>query len=180
MRNLIIAFLFFLPSLAFSQSFKTESGEAIFLSKAPLNEFTGESEKLKGLIDLEKNLVDFYLDLNTLKTGIGLRDRHMRENYLETDKFPFAEFTGKMKSIPALNAGTTYPVVVVGKFKIHGIERNVEITGNLQKTSSGNIELKAKFDILLGDYEIPLPKLVFYELAEKQEVSINATLKPVK
>ena len=63
MRNLIIAFLFFLPSLAFSQSFKTESGEAIFLSKAPLNEFTGESEKLKGLIDLEKNLVDFYLDL---------------------------------------------------------------------------------------------------------------------
>ena len=104
----------------------------------------------------------------------------MRENYLETDKFPFAEFTGKMKSIPALNTGTTYPVAVVGKFKIHGIERNVEITGNLQKTSSGNLELKAKFDILLGDYEIPLPKLVFYELAEKQEVSINATLKPVK
>jgi polyisoprenoid-binding protein YceI len=138
------------------------------------------SDQLHGLIDLEKNLLDFYIDLNTLDTGIGLRDKHMRDNYLETEKYPFAEFTGKISPIPALNIGAKSPVTAVGKFKIHGVEREIEVKGTLTKNAKGEIELEAGFEVLLSDYKIPLPKLVFYELAEKQEISIKATLKPKK
>ncbi|MFC3414667.1 YceI family protein [Algoriphagus hitonicola] len=180
MKYLLIIFLVLSFNSVFAQAYQTKTGKAIFLSKAPLNEFTGVSEQLQGLIDLEKNMVDFYLDLNTLKTGIGLRDRHMRDNYLETEKYPFAEFTGKLTSIPELKSGQTQAVAVNGRFKIHGVERDMEITGQLQRMTNGDLSLKANFDILLGDYEIPLPKLVFYELAEKQEVSIEAFLKPKK
>ncbi|MBK9304990.1 MAG: YceI family protein [bacterium] len=34
------------------------------------------------------------VDLAALDTGIGLRNRHMRENHLETDRFPQAVFRG--------------------------------------------------------------------------------------
>lgn len=70
-----------------AQSYLTESGNVNFLSKASLNEFNGESDKLNGLIDLSQNLLDFYVDLNTLDTGIGLRNKHMRDNYLETEDY---------------------------------------------------------------------------------------------
>ncbi len=179
MKRLVL-FFFFITNVSAAQTYLTESGNVNFLSKAPLNEFNGVSDKLNGLIDLSQNLLDFYVDLNTLDTGIGLRDKHMRDNYLETEKYPFAEFTGKMSPIPMLNSGTKSPVSAIGKFKIHGVERQIEVKGTLSKNARGELELVAGFDILLSDYKIPVPKLVFYELAEKQEVTIKATLKPKK
>lgn len=160
-----------------AQSFKTESGSVAFLSKAPMNEFTGKSSSLNGLIDMEKNLLDFYVDLNTLKTGIGLRDRHMRDNYLETKKYPFAEFTGKMESIPNLSVGESKPVVAKGIFKIHGQQKEISVKGTIKMLSANELLLEASFPILLGDFKIEIPSVVFYELAEEQLVTIQANLK---
>lgn len=176
----LILFFYLITNVAHAQQFLTETGYVNFLSKAPLSDFNGESEQLHGLIDVEKNMLDFYIDLNTLDTGIGLRDKHMRDNYLETEKFPFAEFSGKMSPVPNLVLGISNKVTASGKFKIHGIERQIEVKGTLIKNTKGEVELIAAFDILLSDYDIPLPKLVFYELAEKQEVTLKATLKPKK
>ncbi|WP_317174861.1 YceI family protein [Pararhodonellum marinum] len=168
--------------VAFGQVFKTDKGYVEFLSKAPLNEFTGKSEKLNGMIDLDKNIIDFFIDLNTLKTGIGLRDRHMRENYLETSKYPFAEFTGKVNGlnedlIEKLHAGQS--VDATGKFKIHGQEKSLDVPGTLTLSEDKqSMVLEASFLIMLSDFDIDIPKVVFYELAEEQKVSIKATLKP--
>jgi len=179
MKRLVL-FLFFITNVSVAQTFLTESGNVDFLSKAPLSEFNGVSDKLHGLIDLSGNVLDFYVDLNTLDTGIGLRDKHMRDNYLETEKYPFAEFTGKFNAIPSLTSGSKIPVTANGKFKIHGVERQIQVTGTLSKNTKGELELEAGFEVLLSDYKIPVPKLIFYELAENQTVTINATLKPKK
>lgn len=170
---LLVFFLF--AATVNGQEYQTQNGKAVFLSKASLSEFTGESKSLKGLIDTDKNLVDFFLDLNTLKTGITLRDKHMRENYLETEKYPFAEFTGKFESMPTLSAASE-KVTVKGKFKIHGVEREITVSGMLKKLSNGSLELKANWVVALNDYKIEIPKLVFYELAAEQQVSIEAIL----
>lgn len=175
----MIRFVFlgaFLLSLsAKAQEFQTQAGKVVFLSKASLSEFTGESKTLKGLIDLDKNLVDFFLDLNTLKTGITLRDKHMRENYLETEKYPFAEFTGKFETLPTLTTSSE-KVKVRGKFKIHGVEREIVVEGLLKKLANGSLDLKANWTVALDDYKIEIPKLVFYELVPEQQVSIEVIL----
>jgi polyisoprenoid-binding protein YceI len=176
MKRIFSLFLFFLSLQGFGQEYLTTKGQVTFLSKAPLNEFEGKSSSLNGLVNLETNLLDFFVDLNTLKTGIGLRDSHMRENYLETDKFPFAEFTGNLVQLPTLVMANKTPVKAVGKFKIHGIERDIEVLGFLTLIQNGKVELDTSFEILLSDYQIPLPKLVFYELAQEQKVTINAIL----
>lgn len=173
-----IAILFSLQ--ASGQEYLTTNGDVTFLSKAPLNEFEGNSSMLNGLINLDSNLLDFFVDLNTLKTGIGLRDSHMRESYLETDQYPFAEFTGKIAQIPILVTGEKIPVKALGTFKIHGEEREIEVSGMLVKQQNGKITLEARFSIALSDYKIALPKLVFYELAQEQEVTIHAVLTPKK
>ncbi|WP_291785159.1 YceI family protein [Cecembia sp.] len=178
LANLLLGFiLVFFTGNLMAQEYLTENGKTLFISKAPMSEFTGESQQLHGLIDLDKNLLDFYIHLNTLKTGIGLRDRHMRENYLETKKFPFAEFTGKIADFPDLLKGKEVPVIAKGKFKIHGVEREIEVPGTLLKNSDQELVLKAEFKVLLGDYNIEIPKVMFYELAEDQMVKIEAILK---
>lgn len=174
----VIAISFFaFPKIGNTQGFKTENGSVEFLSKASLNEFTGVSSSLNGLVDLEKNLLDFFVDLNTVKTGIGLRDRHMRENYLETKKFPFAEFTGKIETLPTLTKGQSKEVLAKGKFKIHGVEREIEVSGKLTLVSDNELKLEAQFKVLLSDYKIDIPTVVFYELSEEQVVTIQAVLK---
>jgi polyisoprenoid-binding protein YceI len=179
-RFLIFPLLFILllkPDEIKAQGFNTENGSVEFLSKASLSEFTGVSGSLNGLVDLEKNLLDFFVDLNTVKTGIGLRDRHMRENYLETKKFPFAEFTGKIESLPNIVKGQSREVMAKGKFKIHGVERDIEVPGKLTLVSENELKLEAQFKVLLSDYKIDIPTVVFYELSEEQVVTIKATLK---
>lgn len=160
----------------YGQEFLTRNGEAKFISNASLREFVGESKQLQGLIDLDKNLIDFYLDLNTLKTGIGLRDRHMRDNYLETKKFPFAEFTGKIENLSDLTIGEIKEVIAKGIFKIHGVEKEIEVPGSIELLNNQRMKLKASFKVLLSDYNISIPKVMFYELAEEQIVQIEALL----
>jgi polyisoprenoid-binding protein YceI len=165
------------PEKVFSQGYKTETGNVEFLSKASLNEFTGKSSNLNGLVDFDKNLLDFYVDLNTIDTGIGLRDRHMRENYLETKEFPYAEFTGEIAPKIDIVKGQSKKVTAIGNFKIHGVEKEIEVTGKLYAISDTDLQLEAEFTIMLSDFNIEIPKVVFYELAEEQKVSIKAILK---
>ena len=166
------------PPQANAQRFMTKNGTVEFHSKASLNEFVGSSNHLHGLVDLNDNSLDFYVDLNTLTTGIKLRDRHMRENYLETKKYPFAEFTGKLspQDLHGLKLGQA--VQAVGDFKIHGRKKAIKVPGKLQLSDDGKeLMLKAEFVLKLSDYGIEVPGVLFYELSELQEVKIKAILK---
>lgn len=163
-------------NVAYSQQYTTENGYVEFVSEAPLTSFTGTSENLNGLIDLEKNLLDFYVDLKSIDTGIGLRNKHMRESYLETDKYPYAEFTGKLKNHDKIDINSTEPqsVIAEGVLKIHGESKPVTVEGTLVFQSTSNVKLEASFVAALTDFNITKPKVVFYELADEQKITIKA------
>lgn len=173
---LLLTIFNFTLQKAHSQTFIADDGYVEFVSSAPLLEFTGKSNHLTGMIDFDENLVDFYVDLTTLDTGINLRNNHMRDSYLETDDFPFAEFTGSLVTPYDFEKGGKQEVMVAGTFKIHGVEQEVEIDGSLENTDKG-MNLQASWTVLLEDHDIRRPRVVFYELAQEQEVSISITLK---
>jgi len=174
----ILVFVIYMSGLIQSlqaQEYVGRGGYVEFVSTAPLLEFKGTSNELNGLIDLNQNLVDFYVDLNTLETGIRRRDRDMRNSYLKTDQFPFAEFTGELISNFDPGLSGTQNVLVKGLFKIHGVEREIEVEGTL--ISDGDrLELEASWVILLEDYNIERPRVLFYELADEQTINISIHL----
>ena len=170
-----IALLLTLTALQ-AQEYMTDSGRAIFHSEVPLHTFSGSSEFLTGLINLEDGTVDFYLDLTTLDSGIEKRDRDMRET-LETEKFPFAEFFGSLSSGFNANDTSEQSVTVKGDFKIHGVSKEVEIQGILQNQPDGLL-LKANWILRLEDYDIIPPKLLFVKVDQEQKIEIKALLKP--
>ena len=173
---LLVSFAFFTDKSE-GQSFAAAEGYAEFVSNAPLLEFKGKSDHLHGLIDLDQNLVDFYIDLSTLDTGINLRNRHMRDSYLETDRCPFGEFTGELTSDFDPDLYEEQDVTVKGTFKMHCITREKEITGTIRPSDDG-LKVDASWSVLLDDYDIDRPRVVFYELADEQKVNISILLKP--
>jgi len=73
--------------------------------------------------------------------------------------------------------GQSREVIAKGKFKIHGVEREITVPGKLTMVSDSELKLDAEFKLLLSAYNIEIPTVVFYELSEEQVVTIRATLK---
>lgn len=185
LNRILVALLCFvvLTPPALAQKYFADNGYAEFESRAPALTFKGVSNNLTGLLNLGDGTVDFYLDLNTLDTGINLRNRHMRDSYLETAKYPFAEFRGMFGratsdpgsepgSVSDLADGESAEVTASGQFTIHGVTRKIRAHGTIQKSGT-EIHLRASFSVELSDYNIDRPRVVFYELSETQRISID-------
>lgn len=163
---------------ALSQKYYTEDGDVVFISESTMESFNGSSSNLVGLINLQDSVVDFYVDLNTLDTGIKLRNEHMRENFLHTEEHRFASFYGTLSTPldPALK--DTQQVKTTGTFTVNGNENNIEVTGKAIFDENGVLHLTAGWELNLNDYNIEVPKLLFLKVSEEQIIEINAILKP--
>ena len=163
-----------IPRIAISQSYLTKSGHVEFDSSVPLHSFTGVSDRLVGKISLPDSTVDFYVDVNTLETGIGKRDRDMLKT-LDAENHPFAEFYGKLVSDFNPQNNDPQKVIVEGQFTVHGVSKPVTIDGTLQKTNNG-LRVDADWTLNMKDYNIKPPGILFYRVSEKIDLSISATL----
>ena len=96
-----------------------KDNEVVFVSKATVESFEGRTREAVGSIELDPAALPDSLalrvqvDVATLDTGIALRNRHMRENHLHTDRFPHATFTGvKILEGAGMSAATSMDEVV--------------------------------------------------------------------
>jgi polyisoprenoid-binding protein YceI len=159
--------------------------KVVFVSKATVESFEGKTNKIEGHLVLDPaSVVDsaavhLEVDLASLDTGIAKRNQHMRENHLETAKYPKAIFDGIAVHGPAgarLEPGKPVTFDVEGTFTLHGVSRrmriNVEATYEA-KGAGGQIAFKTAFPVALSDYEISRPQFLFLKLAEAQDVRVN-------
>src|SRR5438132_5755067 len=88
-RNLLATLVVALSFSAFAAVSKSGDANVTFSGKGPAG-FKIEGKTAELTVKDDGKAVTFVVPLATLKTGIDLRDRHMREKYLETDKYPNA------------------------------------------------------------------------------------------
>ena len=130
------------------------------------------------------------MDLTSIDTGIELRNEHMRDNFLETKKFPKATFT--VKSQPGITGilenGKKVTIKAQGDFALHGVTVKKSAPVDLTffkscKTTEGKfehcdlIQIKSTFNIPFKDHKIQRPEVVFQKLADTVIVTIGATAK---
>jgi polyisoprenoid-binding protein YceI len=163
----------------YGQTFLALNGRAVFESKASTETFQGVSPNLVGLVNMTDSTVDFYLDLNTLKTGISLRDRAMRDQYLETKTFPFAEFKGRLRTLFDQTLRVSQPVVAQGLFTVHGVPRPIDVVGTITPLDADRLRLEAEWSLNLNDHDITVPSFLMLRLSETIRISIDITLKRV-
>lgn len=154
-----------------------------FVSDAPIEDFEGTTNKIDGYLAYDaggytsNSDLYFEVDLRALDTGIGLRNRHMREDYLHTDKYPYAKFSGKI--IEATQAGDKTKVKVKGSMDIHGVKRTMEVSGAISG-SGDRLRITTTFDVSLPNHKIEVPQFMFMKIDENMELILDFTLKKVK
>jgi polyisoprenoid-binding protein YceI len=98
--------------------------------------------------------------------------QHFNENYLESEKFPFATFKGTINELINFSKSGTYNLSASGILNIHGIDQERTIKGKLI-IDENNLNLQGRFDVMLTDHKIDIPKLFFKKIAEKIAVTAS-------
>lgn len=169
-------YLVCLPLAGQELIFIGENGQVKFTSNAPLEVIVANSNELKGAVDIEKKTFAFSIKMNTFEGfNTPLQREHFNENYLETNKFPTASFTGKIIEDINLSVSGQYTIRAKGKFTIHGISQE-RIIKSTVKTDGDKISIKSEFSVLLAEHDIAIPKIVYQKIAEEIEVLIDIEL----
>ncbi len=95
---------------------------------------------------------------------------------MNTEEHPFAEFTGSFETLPPIPDQRT-EVTAIGEFTINGITNEIEVQGFIEP-GDGGLVLEVEWSLLLNDYNIKPPGILFYRVHDTQEIKIEVALKP--
>ncbi len=118
--------------------------------------------------------VKLTINAGSYKSNTRLRDRDVRENYLEAERYPVITFTGFILQVskkPKLLHGT-WELTIKGVLGLHGIKREIQVP--LKLTPRGRkITAEGSTKILLNDFNIPIPTLLSLRSNEHVEISFR-------
>ncbi len=172
--NKLAIFLFLMLSVQVNaQIFTGKNGEINFFSETPIEDISAVNNKLSAVFDASTNDLVFQLNITDFKFPIALMQEHFNENYLESDLYPKSKFIGRVVNIMDEQA------TVWGDLTIHGITNSIKVVGSFIK-SKNSVSINSQFIIKLKDYNIKIPKIVMYKIAEEIEVKVNIELIELK
>ncbi len=168
---------------ASAQKFFTKSGKIEFdatTSSSP-EKIEGVNKTATCVLDSKSGALQFSVLMKGFAFERALMEEHFNENYVESNKFPRAEFKGTVANNDAVNytKDGTYNVTVKGKLTLHGVTKDVETTGKLT-VQGGKISATASFPVLLADYDVTIPGLVADKVAKTAKIGVTCALEPLK
>lgn len=115
------------------------------------------------------------VDLRTLDTGIGLRNEHLREEYLEVgrgegfDKAVLSDIRLAEVDPASFQGRTTF----TGTFWVHGTKRPVAGQAEIRRDGA-SVRVDATFPLTIADFGIPKPQ--YLGIGVKDQVQVKASL----
>ena len=128
-----------------NERYTIESSKIEFYSYAPLEDITAINTESIGAIDLSTSEFLIKIPVSAFEFPNKLMQKHFNDSYLETDRYPECIFRKKL---------------------------SVPITFN---QSNDRIEIKTEFNIVLDDFKIKVPRLLFQNIAEDIDVKVEST-----
>ena len=161
----------------YAQKYMTRTGKVTFFSATSLENIEAFNNETGSVLDAKTGDIIFQVPIRSFKFEKALMQEHFNENYMESSKYPKAEYKGKITNLSAVNFAKDgrYDVQTAGKMTIHGVTKDVSIPGTI--TVKGNtITSASKFKVKTADYNIAIPKLVEGKIAKEIEVTVNSIM----
>lgn len=179
-------FLFFLlcaiTSIAFGQTrFFTKTGNISFYSTTKVEDIEAHNRSVTCVLDTKTGNIQFAVLMKGFEFRKALMQEHFNENYVESDKYPKAEFKGQVVNNGNIDYARqgTYPVKVKGLLTIHGETREVEADGTIT-VSNGKVNTTSEFKVAIADYKISVPTLVSDKISKIITIKVACVLEPLK
>ena len=166
-----------LSTSIYSQIYMAKNCEISFFSHSPIMDIKAVNKAAKPLLNTTTGDVQIKITMTSFEFEKPLMQEHFNEEYVESEKFPYAIFKGKINEKVDFTKDGDTKVTVTGKFTIHGVEKERTIEG-IVSIEGKEIIISTKFNIHVADYDIKVPSLYVTTIAEDVEVKLNATLDP--
>ena len=156
-----------------AQKYLTKTGTISFFSASPIEDIEARNQQAAAVLDLATSQVAFTVPIKGFVFKRTLMQEHFNENYLESDKFPKATFSGRFTGFDATATGSR-PVQVEGDLTIHGVTHKVQVPGTLE-LKGNQLVVFASFPVATADYNIEIPFLVRDHIAKVVTVKVSLT-----
>ncbi|RMG59603.1 MAG: YceI family protein [Bacteroidetes bacterium] len=177
MKSYLFAFLALVlttGTLSAQSRYMTRTGTITFFSHTPIEDIEATNNQVSSILDAGSGDMVFAVLMKSFQFEKALMQEHFNEKYVESDKFPKAQFKGSLTNLDAIDFGKpgTYPAQVTGKLTIHGVTQDVETEGTIVVTEGG-VQAQAKFPITLADYDISIPAVVRDNIAKVVDITVE-------
>ena len=152
-----------------------------FFSSTPVEDIDAHNRTATFVIDSESGAVECSALMKSFEFKKALMQEHFNENYVESNKYPKAEFKGKVLNIGDVNftKDGEYPVKIKGTLKLHGESKEIESDGTVT-VKGDDIKSSTEFVVSPADFNIEIPSVVRENIAKEITVKFNSPLKPLK
>lgn len=161
----------------------TRQNEVNFLANSTFGDVEGITHKIAGYVKwegedtLSGSEIYFEVPLDSIDTGVGLRNKHMREKYLETEKYPKAIFEGRISSWTADRTDSNkFRVSSEGTLSIHGVEKTIFVSGTFTKEEN-HYRVQYFFPLNIKDFNIKKPRFLLVSMDQNIHLKLDFHLK---
>lgn len=153
----------------------TNAGNTKFSSDTPLEKIRAENKKVQVILNATTGEMAVRMNMKDFVFPNKLMQEHFNENYIESDKYTTATFSGMVDTSIDYTKNGEYDVSGTGKFTVHGVSKNRTFTGKM-KVDNGKIKITSNFQVALTDHKIEVPQIVFVKIAQHIDVNVNFEL----
>ena len=174
-----LAFALFGAGQVQGQKYFTREGDISFYSETPVERIEAHNQKATSILDIATGQMEFAVLVKAFQFEKALMQEHFNENYLESTKFPKAQFKGTVQDIAKVDfeKDGTYPVTVKGDMTLHGVTKPVTASGQII-VKNGSISANSTFNIAPEDYSISIPAVVRENIAKIVKVVVKVNFQP--
>ncbi|RYZ56466.1 MAG: YceI family protein [Chitinophagaceae bacterium] len=158
----------------------TKTGRISFTSHAPLEDIEAVNKTASAVLDAKTGQLQFAVLMKGFEFKKALMQEHFNENYVESHKYPKAEFRGSIVNNADVNytKDGTYQARARGQLSLHGVTRDIDVPATLQ-VQGGKVEGRATFPVRVADYNITIPSLVKDKISNTVNVTVQVRLEPL-
>ncbi len=172
---LVVLFLVKCHSL-YPQRYVADKGMVDFFSQATLEDIKAENQKAQSIFNASTGEIAFRVGIRDFQFKKKLMQEHFNEKYMESDKFPYATFSGTLEGFSPEGTGWQN-VTAKGDLKIHGVAHKIEVPGTVKIIDAESILMRSEFTVKLEDYGITIPQILWQNIAEQVKVTIELNYK---
>lgn len=170
--SLIALSAFLISTSGYSQNYMTKTGFIGFYSKTSLEDIKAENNQVYAVLDPASHHIAFAVLLKGFIFTKELMQEHFNENYVESDKYPKATFSGTCSGDMDLAKDGTYQIVIKGDLTLHGVTKPIETTAQLDVKKDA-IKATSAFKLKPEDFNISIPAIVREKIASEMSVKVQ-------
>lgn len=178
-KGLLLLFVVGFLQSAYSQVYMGKQTTIHFLSKSELEDIEATNKLAQTALNASTGKVQVKVQIKAFKFKSSFMEEHFNENYMESDKYPFSTFEGKINEPLDLSKDGEQKVSCTGKLTIHGVANEVTLPCTI-KVKGGQVTVSSAFTVKLVDYKIKVPSLYVKNIAEEIAVDVTSVMEPFK